>query len=266
VSLDDSPFSCWPVFGGRVRFVNAVEGTHTLVAMLMKDGVLREETRTDVRKFTTVEDPDLGLPEPEPEDEEEEIDLDEKEDKQVELDVPFVEILTPFEKVTLPGSNAEFVSKIHTNEAEKFEKYFKHQFICFNLDASSAHSCWPIFSGPANIKPFVAGIQPGLHTLEALLTHPETRRGIEETQTEFRTFFTSGDSDEMAAVVAQVEVDEVLYNIPVSNGGDAEMQGFYFCGLRGVSDERCVGMVKAKIEAEFLQKWEEAEADEEQEI
>jgi len=48
------------MFGGRVRFINAVEGSHSLVAMLMKDGELQPETITEVHHFTTVEDPDLG--------------------------------------------------------------------------------------------------------------------------------------------------------------------------------------------------------------
>lgn len=177
--------------------------------------------------------------------------------EQITLDMPFIEVVTPLEKVTLPGSKAEFVSNIQTTDSEKFEEYFKHQFLCFNVDASSAHACWPVFSN--GTKPFVAALNPGLHTVEAVLTHPETRQGIEETQTEFRTFFTAGDDNESAAVVAQVEVDEVMYDIPVANGGNAETQGFFFCGSKGITDERCVTMVAQKIESEFLKAWEELE-------
>jgi hypothetical protein len=85
-----------------------------------------------------------------------------------------------------------------------------------------------------------------------VITHPETRKGIPETATETRTFFTAGDNNEAAEVVVTVEVDEELASIPVASGGDAYNQGFYFCGLRGIEDESCSGYVARRI----LSAWE----------
>ena len=47
LSLDDSPFYCWPIFGGKLRFINAVEGQHTLKAVLMKRGEMVDETASE---------------------------------------------------------------------------------------------------------------------------------------------------------------------------------------------------------------------------
>ena len=70
---------------------------------------------------------------------------------------------------------------------------------------------------------------------------------IAETAFETRTFFTAGDKNEAAIVVVEVDVDAVTHKIPVARGGDANNQGFYFCGSRGITNEGCPGVIAGKI-------------------
>jgi hypothetical protein len=152
-------------------------------------------------------------------------------------------------KVTLPGSVLQIATQIHAEDKEVFTKFFKTQFGCYNLDAATAYSCWSLFDKWS--RPYIVNVEPGLHTVAAVMTHPETHKAIEETHTDVRTFFTAGDSNEAAAVIIEVEVDAVMYEIPVASGGDANSQGFYFCGLRGVTDPSCKEMVANKIKDQW---------------
>ena len=211
----------------------------------MKAGEIVPETMTNETTFTTIRDPVL---------EEGDADevastegLGEDGEPRVTISTPVLEMVLPFEKVTLPGSKLTIVSKVKTTEedTEKFNKYFKHASTCYNLDAGTAHPCWSIFD--ENSLPFVADLEPGVHTLEGSISHPETGRGIEQTATETRTFFTAGDGNEAATVIVTVEVDGEQAEIPVAEGGDANTQGLYFCGLRGIEDDSCVDYVAQKI-------------------
>ncbi|GMH54255.1 hypothetical protein TL16_g01636 [Triparma laevis f. inornata] len=247
ISLDGSSYNCWPVFGGKIRYINAVDGPHSLHAVLMRKGELVASTITESVQFTTVEDPEIGSEDEDKEDEgeEDEIDLDKEEEKKVQIDMPMLSLTVPPEKVTLPGTSVQFVSNVVTGDMGTFKEYFKYQFTCYNVDLSTAHACWSIFD--ENVVPYITHLEPGLHTVEGVITHPETRKAIEETAFETRTFFTSGEKNEAAAVVVEVDVDEQTYSIPVAAGGDATNQGIYFCGARGILNEECPGFVAQKI-------------------
>ncbi|GMH49542.1 hypothetical protein TrVE_jg8409 [Triparma verrucosa] len=246
ISLDGSPYNCWPVFGGKIRFINVIDGPHTLHAVLQRRGTLLPSTITPSIHFTTVEDPDIETPETEDEDEgeEDEIDLDKK-DKKVTLDMPSLSLTVPLEKVTLPGVAVQFVSNVVATDTDLFKTHFIHQFTCFNIDLSTFHACWSIFD--QGVVPYITGLEPGLHTVEGVITHPETRKEIPETGFETRTFYTAGEKNEAAAVVVEVDVDGVTYEIPVVEGGDVSVQGKYFCGSRGILNEECPGYVERTI-------------------
>ena len=107
------------VFGGKIRFINVIDGPHTLHAVLQRRGTLLPSTITPSIHFTTVEDPDIETPETEDEDEgeEDEIDLDKK-DKKVTLDMPSLSLTVPPEKVTLPGVAVQFVSNVVATDTD----------------------------------------------------------------------------------------------------------------------------------------------------
>mmetsp|Transcript_22994 Transcript_22994/g.47658 ORF Transcript_22994/g.47658 Transcript_22994/m.47658 type:complete len:340 (+) Transcript_22994:73-1092(+) len=264
VSLDSSPYSCWPVINGIVRYVALVPGPHVMHAVLMKDGVMKEGSMTDEIRFTSVEDPDLEDEgeegkKKEEEEEEEEIDLDENE--RVQIDIPKVIMHVPPSLVTLPGDSAQIVSTVQTNQKEMFDKFFRHQFVCYNLDGGTGSPCWNIFnkdhnddggSGGGNnmeggVVPFFTGLEPGIHTVEGVITHPENGEGIAGSETDVRTFYTSGLSNEAASVVVEIQVDTENHYMPVCRGSDAKNQGFYFCGSRGITQESCQDFVAEKI-------------------
>jgi len=123
VSLDDAPYSCWSVFGGRIRFINAVEGPHTLKAVLMRRGEIVGDTVTETMDFTTVEDPDIESSDgvAEDKDNDEVVDLDEK-DERVRMDIPSLQMQVPPEKVTLPGTAVQVVSNVKVEDSELFDK------------------------------------------------------------------------------------------------------------------------------------------------
>ncbi|GMI38667.1 hypothetical protein TeGR_g5777, partial [Tetraparma gracilis] len=119
VALDSSPYYCWPVVGGRIRFVGAVDGQHTVTAVLMKQGQLLPETETGVRAFASIEDPnEADDDEEEVVGEEGDIDLD-KQEEQVTLGIPNLEMILPFERVTLPGSQLTVVSRVKTADEDR---------------------------------------------------------------------------------------------------------------------------------------------------
>ncbi|GMI51980.1 hypothetical protein TeGR_g5622 [Tetraparma gracilis] len=101
VALDSSPYYCWPVVGGRIRFAGAVDGQHAVTAVLMRQGRLLPETETGEV---------VG--------EEGDIDLDKREE-QVTLGIPNLEMILPFEKVTLPGSQLTVVSRVKTADEDR---------------------------------------------------------------------------------------------------------------------------------------------------
>ena len=147
--------------------------------------------------------------------------------------------------VTIPGNAVQIVSKVSSNQPELFNKYFQHQYACYNIDAGTASSCWPLLE--SHSIPYFTNLEPGLHTVEGIITHPETNEGIEATTTESRTFYTSGPNNEAAAVMVEIEVDHENHYMPVCRGSDARNQGFYFCGSRGITLETCPDFVAEKI-------------------
>ena len=158
VSLDGSPYSCWPVFGGKIRYINAVDGPHSIHAVLMKKGVIIPESITESVQFTTVESPEI-----EDENEEESSALEEEgedgESKRVQLSMPQLILQVPPEKVTLPGSAVQLVSRVDLagGDIEVFEEHFKHQFVCYNVDATTAHACWSLLD--ESTVPFVTQVR-----------------------------------------------------------------------------------------------------------
>ena len=199
ISLDGSPYSCWPVFGGRIRYINAVDGPHSVHAVLMKQGEIVPESITESVQFTTVESPDIE----EEGDEEDNVSEEEGEDgenKRVQLQMPQLILQVPPEKVTLPGSAVQFISRVDLGggDADLFEEHFQHQFVCYNVDAATAHACWSLLDN--NTVPFVTQLEPGLHTVEGVITHPETRK-VRECESQKTRAGVRGAKDELTNTV-----------------------------------------------------------------
>jgi len=249
ISLDDSPFHCgWSAIDGNIFFSNAIEGSHTIVAMLYNNGTLHNESRSETISFTTVQNPDIDSDD---DDEDSSLSLDGISNQKVKnssngevvnVKVPTVQIDSPADKVTYPGTSVTIRNIVDPPEPELFERYFKHSFICINIDAATAHSCFAAF-GDTN-PPFVIGLDPGLHSIEAALSHPESGDLLFQTSSSTKIFYVAGELNEAAYIVGEAAVDGATRFIPVAKGGSLSAQADGFCSSIGLKEDiSCTGSV-----------------------
>ena len=248
-SLDDAPWHCWSAQYGRVHFSEAVEGRHTLVATLHHNNTLLDDFKSEIVSFTVVHDPEF------------ESDGDTKnyttksnangnetEAERVHIDVPVVQILAPLNRATYPGAEISFHTKIEPLDPELFERYFNHSFVCINMDAATAHACFPIYGQQNETLPIITAIPPGLHTIEAALMHPNTRDLIKVTSSETKTFYTSGSNNTEAAFITHVTVDDEQKEVPVVAGSDFKAQARAFCASIFLPfDGQCILAVEERL-------------------
>mmetsp|Transcript_14369 Transcript_14369/g.22156 ORF Transcript_14369/g.22156 Transcript_14369/m.22156 type:complete len:405 (-) Transcript_14369:465-1679(-) len=252
-SLDDAPWHCWSARHGRVHYSQAVEGPHTLVAILYHNNTLLDDFKSETVSFNVVHDPEFGS------------DGDTKnntmksksdangngeedEAEKIHIDVPVVQIMAPINKATYPGNEISFHSQIQPSDPDIFEKYFNHSFVCINMDAATAHSCFPIYGQDNDTLPIITAIPSGLHTIEAALMHPNTRDLINITSSETKTFFTSGNDHKEAAFIIHVTVDGEQKEVPVVRGSDFRAQAHAFCASIFLPhDNQCIIGVEEKL-------------------
>ena len=227
VSLDDELFYCWPALGGRILFSEALEGSHTLVAMLYKDGELREESSSGVVTFRTLNDPKVGesdLPKSASRDD----NRQEKNatDEQVDVSYPVVEMVSPKHGVTYPGTSIILQTVVEPSNLELFQKHFQYAFSCVSVDIATAYSCFAIYGDKS--PPVILGLESGIHIIEAALSHPENG-GILFDSKSRGTFYTAGASNQDAFVSINVTVDGYVREIPMMRDGDLLAQTNEFC-------------------------------------
>jgi len=234
ISLDESPWHCWPAIGGRIHFAESMEGSHSVIAKLWLDGEMIEDSVSDRVKFTTVDDPDLF----------DDISKTEtgtsarssvEETEEVTIDVPIVQLLSPADHVTYLGTSILLRTNLSPIDQVLFKKLFKYAFVCINIDVASAHACFPIFGD--NSPPFILGLGPGMHTITSSLSHPETKQGlIHESDSGIKTFYMAGDDNVAAAVVIKVLVDGTEHQIPIHQTMELKAQSTAFCASIGMRD------------------------------
>lgn len=249
ISLDEAPWHCWPTSNGRMHFSRAIEGSHTVRAKLYYNGMFVEEFSNEMVQFTVVHNPDMAT----------EVEHDtmvhlnhdngsEDETEVVTINVPVVQMLSPADKVTYPGSMVQFRSELTPREPEIFHKYFNHSFVCMNIDAATAHTCFPIYGYIDDDVPFITGIDPGFHTFEVSISHPETRDLIDLSSSGTKTFLVSGDNDEAVLTSIPVEVDGKTTSIPISKGTDPLAQAKHFCAsIYLAQDVTCLTSVSQRL-------------------
>ena len=246
LSLDDGPFHCWPI-DSRIMFSNAVDGSHSLVAKLYRNGELKEETSSESVTFTTVTDPtdpnqnprtyhDQGpswskddTPKPD-----EDAEAAPEDSEEVQVAFPLVHLISPADRVSYTGSDVTLTTFMEPRNPDIFEKYFQHSFTCFNIDIATAHACFPLFKN--RFGPLVIGLENGMHTIEASLSNPNTGDLLEESSRGTTTFFMAGKSNEGAAYTAEINIRGKLHRIPIVRGGCLAEQTKALCrsvGLEG---------------------------------
>jgi hypothetical protein len=65
----------------------------------------------------------------------------------------------------------EVQADVHTTNSTMFELLFANEFVCLSLDHAPS-SCWPL--AQSQRRPFFLGLEDGMHTLIAAVTHPYT--------------------------------------------------------------------------------------------
>jgi hypothetical protein len=199
ISLDRGPFVCWPLYG-KMYFTQATEGEHEIVAMLWKNGSLDPLSSSEKVTFTSVHNP-LIIQEPlqHPE-------ILERNNpvgaSSVHVTYPVVQITSPLAKVSYKGTSVHFQFTLpHVDDDEMFGKHFQAAFVCINVDIASAFSCFPRlgsnqtssdrFSG-FGVVPWLLGLSKGVHTIEAILSHPETGELLLGSSSGTQMFFMAG--------------------------------------------------------------------------
>ena len=238
VSLDNSAFHCWPINDGRIYFSQAIEGSHTIVAMLFNNGKLQGSSKSEAVNFTTVNDPNIEIGE---EDENfnlkatQEID-EEIFPEEVNVTFPVLQVVSPAEKVSYTGTSIIFRSNIEPDDEKQFEKYFSKSFRCFNIDISTAYACFPIFGD--KIDPFVLGLKNGMHTIDAALSHPQTGDLLDKSNQGTRIFLIAGNSNEGALFTVDINIRGESYIVPVVKGGCIARQSQAFCESLGLTKNK----------------------------
>lgn len=236
LSLDEGAYSCWPVSNGRVFFSQVVEGSHSLVAKIYKDGKLIDQSISSVN-FTTVINPSFYDPNTSYHNQlrHQEIREEAKDSGEgAHVSFPIVDLMSPLEKVSYHGTSIELQSRLRPKDPEMFEKFFNNSYICFNVDIATAHACFPIF-GDAT-KPLILGLESGMHTIEASLCHPHTGDLLLSSSSGTIVFFMAGDSNEGAAFTANVNIRGKSYEVPVVKGGCITTQAKNLCSSVGLAD------------------------------
>ena len=68
-------------------------------------------------------------------------------------------------------------TQVHTSDPELFEDHFNHSYACGSLDGNDAHACWPLYN--VDYYPRWASLDDGVHTVEVVVTHPNSAEEIE---------------------------------------------------------------------------------------
>ena len=253
ISLDEAPWHCWPTSNGRIHFSQALDGSHTIRAKIYNNETFVDEINTeqDEVSFTIVHDPDMIRSN------ETTISYEKRNKREtgneteiITINVPVVQMISPADKVTYSGSKVHFQSHLAPKEPELFQQYFNHSFVCINIDAATAHSCFPIYGYSDDVKtvPFITGIEPGYHTFEVSISHPVTRDLIEVSSSGTKAFFVTGENNEAAVTTVSVKVDGNIVSIPIAKGTDPLAQAKYFCSsIYLVNDEHCISSVSQRV-------------------
>jgi hypothetical protein len=98
---------------------------------------------------------DQSLPPPEP-------------PQPITIDVPILMIETPAE-LDSHGPAVDVYVDVQTANQTLFKMVFGNQFVCLKLDTNPA-ACWPVQQ--VDQRPLFVGIEDGVHTLTAALSHP----------------------------------------------------------------------------------------------
>jgi hypothetical protein len=163
-------------------------------------------------------------------------------DTVVRVDVPVVHFVSPAYNSTMGGTSVRvtlsFVNfnDIHPDDSteedsdsdsetdnetrQMFEIWFRHAFVCVNVDAGSASACFPLFENNDNdddgnergeeednkasssseqqheqggplVSFVLSGLRPGVHTLQARLTRPDTAELTDESFSGTHVFYTT---------------------------------------------------------------------------
>jgi hypothetical protein len=230
ISLDASPFSCWPLIGlsRHPLFTNVTSGTHRLVAkfvdpatqLTITDSVGAEvEFTVNATNTTSAEEDDEDG-----DDEEEEEDPDEEESSKKKkkkknkesISIPQVGIEQPGEEMTVQPTFEVRLHVVTSANLTTFRRLFTNGFICLTLDESVFQSCWPIFE--ESYYPKFFDLAPGKHTLVAHLSHPNTMDIIPGTALGVRNYWVSADKSSVPIVLREPSIGSHAF------GGDLKRE------------------------------------------
>lgn len=228
-SLDEAPFYCYSRKSSTIMFAGLVEGQHSLTAQLWNNGKLVEGSQSETVIFTTVSDSSL-------------INREAFKPKQTEfnsepvtVDYPPIEIRSPISLGTY-HPNIPLHTHIDTSNKPSFQKYFQHGYKCFCIDGTSGFGCFSLFQEE---HPFVVGLNPGTHTVVAMLTHPENGALLSSSTSGLITFFTVGPNNEGSLMTGDINVGGLTYSIGLARGGDITVQTEIFCKEIGIENDSC---------------------------
>jgi hypothetical protein len=202
ISLDASPYSCWPLYGlsSYPLFTNVTSGTHRLVAKLVDPATqltIADSAGAEVEFTVNATNTTIAEEEEDQEDEDEDEDPDaevakkkKKKDKET-ISIPQVGIEQPGEEMIVQPTFEVRLHVVTSANLTTFRRLFTSSYICLSLDESLFQSCWPIFE--ESYYPKFYDVAPGKHTLVAHLSHPNTMDIIPGTALGVRNYWVSAD-------------------------------------------------------------------------
>ena len=148
ISLDDSAFSCWPIFrlSRYPRFSSVKPGKHRIRAMLTdpETGGLIESSE-GIMNFTTIpKNATKDELKRKGENAQEDTNSTNSTEAPETVQIPSVDIDYPAEGTAVGSSFEARLSILTTENITKFKRLFGNGYMCLSLD-EAAHTCWPIF-------------------------------------------------------------------------------------------------------------------------
>eukprot|EP00516_Mucochytrium_quahogii_P004236 CAMPEP_0203744898 /NCGR_PEP_ID=MMETSP0098-20131031/811_1 /ASSEMBLY_ACC=CAM_ASM_000208 /TAXON_ID=96639 /ORGANISM=" , Strain NY0313808BC1" /LENGTH=461 /DNA_ID=CAMNT_0050632529 /DNA_START=273 /DNA_END=1655 /DNA_ORIENTATION=- len=209
LSLDDAPFSCWPVFGLSKfpLYANLQPGIHSVVAKLVDpvtNKVLIDESMAEssflmIEKNKTLEEEleeaTRKAAEAKQKQDQDSEEVPEDDTKTETIAIPQVGIEQPAEEMVMPHTFEVRLHIVTAANLTQFRRLFQDSFICLALDNSISQSCWPIFE--ERYYPKFFNLKPGKHKLVASISHPNTLDIIDATSIGERNFWVSDDPNRM---------------------------------------------------------------------
>lgn len=272
VEIDGTTPACWPLLDLDLlpRFAGLQPGVHTVRAAVTNavGDAIDPSTWSATRTFVVTATPPTadGTPREDDGDKDGDAPASQPDDDVVVLDAPQLKVARPPEMSVLTTSLFDLEYNVVVAEPDLFEQYFNVSYACGAIDGRPVHACWPVFG--VEYKPRWMNVPDGVHTVQMVVTHPNSAEEIAASWSAVRAFVVLADNGgalldtdggwsghaDPNTVLLDIQVGAVRHPLPVQRSADYRLVARLFCASRMVGNDDCEGAIVREITAEFQTK------------